>query len=325
MSVIVLKKIVEDRGINSLTLDIDATYFMNNGKDSRMNYKGEKSMRGMIVSVRETGQIIYGYMDAGNRGANNGLASSIGLVLGELERAGFFSSKKIKIVVRSDSAGYMLDFIKEVQKFNCTWIVKAAKDKAVSRVYEEWKRREIVWKEFKVLCKKEKERVYQTMIVPHVMGNNPKKMEAFNLYMYREKINNEPVFDKFEYDVNWRWFAIATNGEYEEEELLEIYQERGNSENIIKEYKWDIGLRKFSSGDLERNNVVFLFAVIAQNLIKYLQRMYLSEDWQSLMVASIRYRLQSAVYIAKRGGYIIFRFNSGYKYNLWKSLLKIMR
>jgi len=326
ISVILLKKVVEERGIKRLTIDIDVTYFINNGKESRVNYKGEKSMRGMIVSVRETGQIIYGYMDEGNRGANNGLSSSISLVLGELKRAGLFSTKEMKIIVRSDSAGYMLDFIKAVEEYECTWIVKADKDKAVAKLYDDWKRREHLWKEFYVLKKKKKARIYQAMIAAHVMGSNPKKMIAFNMYLYREKINNEPVLKKFEYDVNWSWFAIATNGEdYKVEELLELYQDRGESENIIKEYKWDIGLRKFSSGDLERNNVVFLFALIAQNIIKYLQKMYFCKDFQNLMVASIRYRLQAAVYIAKRGGYLIFRFNSSYKYDLWVRLLKIMR
>jgi hypothetical protein len=53
--------------------------------------------------------------------------------------------------------------------------------------------------------------------------------------------------------------VIATNTEYEPENLLKKYQKRGDSKNIIKEYKRDTGLRKFSSeGFTEEWNSVFV-------------------------------------------------------------------
>ncbi len=97
------------------------------------------------------------------------------------------------------------------------------------------------------------------------------------------------------------------------------------SENIIKEIKWDIALMSFSSGDLKRNNVVFAFMLaLVKNLLKYFRNMYLPE-WQTLMVASIRYRLKEAVLVVRKGRYIILRFNREYRYySLWKNLLRII-
>ncbi len=81
----------------------------------------------------------------------------------------------------------------------------------------------------------------------------------------------------------------------------------------------------FSSGGLKRNNVVFAFMLMAQNLLKYFRNMYLPEDWQTLMVGSIRYRLKEAVLVVRKGRYIILKFNREYRYySLWKSLLRII-
>ena len=128
-----------------------------------------------------------------------------------------------------------------------------------------------------------------------------------------------------EYEANWQWFGIATNGDYEGEELLRLYHGRGESENIIKEYKWDIGLRKFSSGDLHRNGIVFLFGAITQSLIRYFTLLYLPDGWKSLTVSSIRYRLKEASFVVLSSRYLILKFNPEYiYYNLWKRLEKLL-
>ena len=49
----------------------------NEGREAMRNYKGEKSMRIMTVSVKETGQLIYGYVDEGNKAAHSGLSEAI--------------------------------------------------------------------------------------------------------------------------------------------------------------------------------------------------------------------------------------------------------
>jgi hypothetical protein len=320
-----LKKLIILTIIKFLTIDIDVTWGNNEGKEAKRNYKGEKSMRMMTVSVKETRQMIYGYVDEGNKAAHSGLSETIGKVLEKFKEKGIMELVK-RIIVRSDSAGWLREFIEIIQEgYGQEFIIKVRNDEAIKRYYRENERYYSEWEKFRVKDGDGKEREYESVVVPYVMGNNPKKMVSFNVYIYREKVGNKAVLGFGEYEVNWRWFAIATNGEYEPEELLMEYHDRGNSENLIKEMKWDIGLRRFSSGDLERNNLVFSFALISQNLIKYFQKIYLPEDWQSLMIASIRYRLKEAALVVIRGGQIILRFNPEYRYyNLWKRLLRIV-
>ena len=320
-----LDKQIKKRKIPVITMDIDATYIKNKGKDAKANYEGELSIRAMTVSVKETGQMIYGYLDEGNKAPQTGLAETIKKVFARFEEQEILSRVK-EVLVRSDSAGWLRELIWTIQEeYGQKFIIKARKDDYIKQCYEENKNRKKMWKKFVIKDERGKETEYEAMKVPYVMGSNPKKMVSFDVYYFRRRISNKPVFEFGEYDVNWRWFAIATNGDYEPEELLMKYNDRGQSENIIKEIKWDIALMSFSSGDLKRNNVVFAFMLLAQNLLKYFRNMYLPEEWQTLMVASIRYRLKEAVLVVRKGRYIILKFNREYRhYGLWKRLLRMI-
>ena len=320
-----LWKQIKEKMIPAITIDIDATYMKNKGRDAKMNYKGELSMRAMTVSVKETSQMIYGYLDEGNNPAHMGLSETIKTVLGKFEERGILS-KVEEVVVRSDSAGWLREFIQIIQgEYKQKFIIKVRNDRAMKEYYEENRKYARTWEKFSMLGQDGQNREYEATIVPYVMGGNPKKMVSFNVYLFRERVGRRAVFRFGEYEVNWRWFAIATNGDYEPEGLLRKYHDRGVSENIIKEVKWDIALRRFSSGDLKRNNVVFSFMLLAQNLLKYFRNMYLPEQWQTLMVASIRYRLKEAVFVVRKGRYITLRFNREYRYySLWKRLLRMI-
>lgn len=299
----VLKRALKDDGLESYTLDMDATAIEAAKRSARMTYKGFRGYMPMVGHLAENGLVVADEFREGNDspGARNleflkGCCSR----MPEGKRIGAF---------RSDSAAYQARVLDYCEREGMAYAVGADLDVAVLAAIralpeEDW-------------------RPFQEGHIAETVHSMEKTPLAFRLVVVRRPVQGE-LFDGE--DPRVRYTVIASNREETAEETVGWYNARGeHSENRIKELKIGLGMERMPCGQLEANAVFFRIGVLAYNLFRMFALKVLPEAWHHHQIRTVRWRLyQVAGKVARHAGQISLKVRQGY-YGLFEMIRRRIR
>ena len=299
----VLKRALKDDGLESYTLDMDATAIEADKRSARMTYKGFRGYMPMVGHLAENGLVVADEFGEGNDnpGARN---------LEFLKRCSSRMPEGKRIgVFRSDSAAYQGDVLNYCESEGMAYAVGADLDVAVLAAIRaipggDW-------------------RPFQEGHIAETVHSMEKTPLAFRLVVVRRPVQGE-LFDGE--DPRVRYTVIASNREETAEETVGWYNARGeHSENRIKELKIGLGMERMPCGQLEANAVFFRIGVLAYNLFRMFELKVLPEEWHHHQIRTVRWRLyQVAGKVARHAGQVSLKVRQAY-YGLFEMIRRRIR
>jgi len=300
-----LRRALMADGIESYTLDMDATAIEADKKSARMTYKGFCGYMPMVGHLAENGLVVADEFREGNDspGARNlEFIKRCCARMPEGKRIGSF---------RSDSAAYQASVFNycESEGVDITFAVGADLDSAVLGAIraigeEDW-------------------RVYQDGHIAETVHSMNETDKAFRLVVVRRPVQGE-LFDGE--DPRFRYKVIASNREESAEETIAWYNARGeHSENRIKELKIGLGMDRMPCGQFWANAVFFRIGVLAYNLFRLFELVILPEDWRRHQIRTVRWRLyQVAGKVVRHAGQLYLKVRQAY-YGLFAMIRRRIR
>ena len=266
---LVLERGLQDDGISSYTLDMDATGIEAQKHSARVTYKGYRGYMPMVGHLAENGLIVGDEFRQGNEApAHRNLA-----FLRYCERQ-MPAGTRIG-ALRADSAAYQAGLLDYCHDHGIAYAVGAALDRAVM---EQIGRIGVTdW------CSYQNGHIAETV---HCMNHS---RHSFRLIVLRRPYQADLFADV---DPGVRYTAIATNRDGTPEEVLQWYNQRGeHSENRIKELKIGFGMERMPCGQFGANAVFFRIGVLAYNLARLFVQTTLDPSWSRHQVATLRWKL----------------------------------
>ncbi len=115
--------------------------------------------------------------------------------------------------------------------------------------------------------------------------------KAFRLIVVRRTYQGR-LFGEEEVDLKERYKVIATNLDWEAEEVVKWYDARGEySENRIKELKNGFSMERMPSSFFKANAIFFRIGTLAYNLFRIFQLNILPKEYRKHQVKTIRWKL----------------------------------
>jgi hypothetical protein len=277
----ILKRGLDQDGIDGYTLDIDATGIEAQKESARMTYKGYTGYMPMVGHLAENGLVIGDEFREGNQ-----TPSSRNLEFLQYCESQLPEGKRIK-AFRADSASYQAEIINYCHNEGIDFAIGGDKDKAVmsqinSIPQSEW-------------------RVYQNGFISEFVHCMNKTERSFRMIAIRRPVQGL-LFDEDEQ--SQRYTVIATNRTERAEEVVRWYGKRGDSsENRIKDLKIGFGMERMPCGQFEANAVFFRIGVLAYNVGRLFVLKTLSPLWHSHQVQTLRWKLyETAGKVVFHGG-----------------------
>jgi hypothetical protein len=273
-----------------VTLDIDATEVIANKQSAEWTYKKNKGFMPMVGHIAETGQIASCDFRKGNASpAKHNLE-----FIQQCEQA-LPDGCSVKFV-RIDAAGYQEAIIRYCDENGIRYAIRAVKSAAIKTVINDLA--DDAWQPFYDKSGEEVDGVH-TVRCSHVIGKYEK---PFSIVIQRTKISGQKELDlddkdngNSELEVDgFIYRAIATNHDsWTDSKIIHWYNQRGeDSENRIKELKLDLGGDCLPCSDFAANEVYFLIASLAYNLLALLREL-LPNSLSRCRAPTMRSRLYS--------------------------------
>lgn len=238
------KKIIDDlsikalkaKGVKEVIFDADVSIIEANKKQSKKTYKGFKGMGSLLGFAK--GFCLYSDFRNGNVHASVGLLEQLKYIHGIL------SQNNIKMVYRSDSAGYDFEIMDYCTRNNITYYIRAKEFGSLKR--------EAYGCGFKKITEEKEisEFVYSMKDLP------------IRIITTREKLKVDLPIDIYD---NYRF--IATNSNKNIINVYELYNDRGICEYNIKELKQNFELNRLPSSYLGANGLWASVVALAYNII----------------------------------------------------------
>lgn len=289
------EKILSTTEEEELTLDIDATVIESEKQEAKWTYKKVKGYQPLLGFLKEREVCILDEFRDGN------VPSSF-KVLEFLKRceALMQGGKRIKRL-RMDSAGYQAEVINHCEERGMYFTITAEKDRAVKEVIKNIPEED--WVELKT-----KEGMSTGREVAEAVHTMERTKKAFRLIVQRWQNPQPELFNSGRYC----YHAIATNFNWEREEVIWWHNGRGKTENLIKELKLGFGMDWVPCGEFMANAVFFRIGVIAYNLFQALKYLALPQSWRCFTVSTIRWRLyQVAGKVIESGRQLVLKIVAG--------------
>ena len=204
-------KALKTKNIKEAVFDADVSLIEANKKESKKTYKGFRGMGSLLGFIN--GYCLYSDFRNGNVHASVGLLDQIKYIHAKLSENG------IKMVYRSDSAGYDSDIIEYCSNNNITYYIRAKEFGSLKKEAYEL--------EFKNLTEEK-----QISEFVYFLKGLPVRMITT-----REKIETDLPFEIYD---SYRF--IATNSNKSVVNVYETYNDRGVCEYNIKELKQNFEL-----------------------------------------------------------------------------------
>jgi len=252
------------------TLDVDATVIEAEKKEAEWTYKKVKGYQPILGFLAENGICLAHEFREGNVAAQSG-------ALKFLKRC-LRLCPKIRYL-RSDSAFYQAEVFNFCQEHGLGFTITADQDAGVKEVIKTVQD----WKPLLTPEGEATDREVGTAI--HLLT---KAKEPVRLIVERWRDPQLPLFKTDSYC----YYVIATNrDELEAQEVVWFHNQRGQAENLIKELKIGFGMEQMTSGDFLANALWFAIGVLVYNLTQAQKLLFLSADWKSKTIATLRWQL----------------------------------
>jgi hypothetical protein len=284
-------RILDELGVDEVTLDADATIIATDKEDADWTYKKVKGFQPMLGYVAQTGICLYDEFRAGNVPAGQGAVKFI-----EDCRKQLTGTRRIK-AIRSDSAWYQAEVFNWATDNNALFAIAAGQDSAVREAISLIPETE--WKSF--LDKNGHETDRQIAETVHSMG---KTQAAFRLIVQRWRVNkSDTQLSLFGDESRYTCHSIASNRKGSAAEVVYWYNQRGCCENWIKEGKLGFGLGYLPCSQLGANAVFFRIGLLAYNLSIAMKLLVFPKTYQTRQISTIRWRVYEwAGYLVKHAG-----------------------
>ena len=319
------------------TLDMDATLVETEKAEALWCYKGYRAYQPINTWWAEQGMVLHTEFRDGNVPAGfeqkRVLEEAIGCVPKDVK----------KIRMRSDTAGYQHELLKYCDREDNKWCgrieftvgcdVNPEFKKAVMEVEEE---------DWTVLMKRDVSgQVHETSrqwaevcFVPNAIGHSKKGAE-YRYLAIRERMQEQLMLPGMEEEerelpfqtlceegVRYKVFGVATNMDWDGQELIEWHYKRcGRSEQAHSVMKEDLAGGTLPSGDFGENAAWWWIMVLAFNLNAALKVLVLGEQWLWKRMKAIRFSLINIpARLIGRSRQLSLRLNVGdpaYKWLLW--------
>jgi hypothetical protein len=280
---LILQRGLKQDGLDSYTLDIDATGIEAQKESARMTYKGYTGYMPMVGHLAENGLVVGDEFREGNQAPSSRNLEFLKYCESQLP-----TGKRIK-AFRADSASYQADIINYCHDEGIDFAIGGDQDKAVMNQINSIPESE--W------------RVYQNGFLSEFVHCMNKTRHSFRMIVIRRP-EQGLLFE--EEEQGQRYTLIATNREERAEDVVRWYGKRGDSsENRIKDLKIGFGMERMPCGQFEANAVFFRIGVLAYNLGRLFVLKVLDVSWHTYQVQTLRWKLyETAGKIVFHGGAI---------------------
>ena len=277
-------------GVETYTLDVDATLVEAEKRDAQWSYQGVKGYMPLLGFLFETPVCVVEEFREGNVSPSAGH-----LAFYRACQARLPAGKRMG-AYRADSASYQAALINALEADGVRWAITADQDAAVKALLHALP--EAAWTEPVPGCG------YELAEAVHTME---KTTAAFRLICKREHRRQLALFDAP--GTPYVYHVIATNWPLEQQSAqagLEWHNQRGQAENFTKELKHGVGLERVPCGDTWANAVWFRLGVIAYNLFIGFRRLACPAAWARHTLATLRWKLvQVAGRIIRHAGQVV--------------------
>jgi hypothetical protein len=229
-------KALKTKKVKEIIFDADVSVIGGSKKESKMTYKGFRGMGSLLGFAK--GYCLYSDFRNGNVHASVGLLEQLKYIHGKLSENG------IKMIYRSDSAGFTHEIIDYCTSNNITYYIRAKEFGPLKR--------EAYGCKFVNLTEEK-----QISEFVYTLKDTP-----IRIITTREKIKTDLPIDVYS---NYRF--IATNSNRTAVNVYKSYNDRGVCEYNIKELKQNFELDRLPSSYLGANGLWSSVLVLAYNII----------------------------------------------------------
>ncbi len=273
-----VRRMAQQTGTTTATLDCDASLFVSSGRNARMSYQGERGYMPMLAFWEELGVVVHDDFRNGNASPGSEALAFLQQTLAQLP----FEVTTVK--VRSDSAWYQAELLDFCAEHGHAFCIGADQDEAVKQTIlavgeNAWQRMH--------LCSDpaDPEPYVREWACETVHTLNHATRPYRLLVIRKERLQDDLFYGPYVYT------ALITNMELPLEDQIAWYRQRGQCENRIKELKWDFELRVLPSGDFFVNAIYLRILTLAYNLFMALKTLLLPEADRVLRLKTVLFRL----------------------------------
>ena len=272
-------QVIKRLDLKGITVDVDA-FMLESQKDGvKMNYDGLWGFEPVMASCAELKMPLAGLFRPGNASPMANLRGLLKRVIVALRQA----IPDLKILVRSDSAGYQAGVIGECQRAEVDFTITVRKDEAVLKTIRTISAKS--WRSYAHAAYPGR----QTEIAETVHAFGDADVEAFRMIVIRwpkEQINFFDV-DRFEYH------AIAVSRQGAPAELaLQFHRNRQDkSENTNKELIGGFGLSKLPCQEDMANAAYFQLAMLSHIVFVAFKHLVLPPSWVPKTIETVRFEM----------------------------------
>ena len=314
-----LKHAPHVKGISTITLDQDATFIPSEVQGALFNYKSQRAFEAFTTYCDEYNMVIRSEFRDGN-------VSPGYLQLENLRASLELLPDSVKQVrLRSDTAGYQIELLKYCAKgrnerfgiieFAIGSPVTEELKQATRAVSEsEWKRiperipatvqdkvqecAEVVFVP-NSLCTSKNDPDYRFIVIrEEIRDTDPPELRQILLFD-EEELGEHPISSVHPTVLNgklYKIFALVTNLEWSEEEIVTWYRKRcGKSEELHRVLKDELAGGHVVTSALGANAAWWQITVLALNIITLIKRTCLTDEYQTSRPKKLRYWLFSLV------------------------------
>lgn len=294
----VIRQVVVRRTLNrdtttDYTLDIDATQIVAEKEAAKFTYKGERGYMPIVGHLAENGLIIGEEFREGNDAPGARNLQFIRYCAGQMPKGRRIAR------LRADSAAYQADIInwcQQEEKRPVLFAIGADLDAAVKAEIASLPPE--VWDQ------------YQDGHITETVHTMNRTKKAFRLIVIRRPAQMDLLTGQEK--VSERYTVIASNRQETAQETVAWYNRRGDaSENRIKDLKIGFGMERMPCGDFAGNAMFFRLGTIAYNLFVLFKLSVLSDQWRSVQIQTLRWRLYNvAGKVVRHGRRLILKVSA---------------
>jgi len=294
--------VIRARGLQTVTLDVDAFFCESQKWNAGMNYEGLWGYCPMAITCAELKMPVAGLFRPGEASPMADIAGLLERVVQRLKQ----QCPGIPIQLRSDSAGYQAGVVRVCQRYGVDFTITARKDEAVRTTIASIPKK--AWQRFEDVAWEG--RVTEIAETVHAFGDPD--LPAYRLIVLRWAKKERELWDVEPYE----YHAILVSRETQPAGLVvQFHRNRQDkSENVNKELSQN-GVGKWPCRKMRANAAYFQVVLLAHIVTAALKHLVLPEGWQTLTMKTLRFRMiRLAGIVQKRARSLWLKIPQGYAF-----------
>lgn len=301
------------KGIETATIDADATFIEAHKEESRMSFHGKRGYYPMLGFWAEGQVAIQGEARQGNETPSS-------KALAFLKKcAGCIPQRIKRRRLRADAAWFQYGVMEYCDEKGIEFAIGGVQNEAMMRAIDaiaarQWQR----WTDDADEMRLRPER--KDWEIAETVYSFEKGRGAYRVVVIRKPY---PQLDMFK-GIIYEYMIVVTNMSWDGRRLMKWYWERCNSENWIKELKYGFGLNRFPCSRYLPNAAYFHIVLLAYNLVQALKLLKLDFSWRYKTVKTLRYHLiHVAGLVVRHARQWFLKLNHRYPhYDLFRAILR---